>query len=366
MLIDKKGILILIPGKNAKGGITTYYQVLAPLITLPVTFIERGARYWPNKGSFLSELIRSFKDYYCFIKAIRTGKYSVIQTNTSFSSLAILRDGIYLIIARIFKLKTIVFFHGWDYKFAEKIEKKYLPLFKYVYFKSDIIIDLAQKNRGILKGWGYKKQVYLETVVVDKNLVAEINEKQIINKYNSKCFNILFLARLEKTKGIYEAIDTFVILKKKYPNLKMTVAGDGEEENNVKLYIQNKKIKDITLAGFINGRQKTEVFLSADIYLFPTHSEGMPSSLIEAMAFGLPIVTCYAGGISDFFVNKINGYITESKEPAVLASMVELIIDNIENTKRMAINNFIYAKERFYSDKVVVRLENILLNTLND
>jgi glycosyltransferase involved in cell wall biosynthesis len=363
---DKNRILVLIPGRDARGGITTYYQTLAPLFTLPIDYLERGARNWPIKSNLFSELIRLIRDFYRFFKAIRTGKYSIVQTNTSFSSLAIIRDGIYLVITRIYKLKTIVFFRGWDYKFAEKIEKKYLRIFKYVYFNSNAIIDLAQTNVSLLKDWGYKKQIYLETTVVDKNQVGEISENQISKKYYSKDFNLLFLDRLEKAKGIYEALSAFVILKKRYPNLKMTIAGDGEEAKNIKMYIKIKKIDNITMTGFINGKQKNDVFNAADIYLFPSYGEGMPSSLIEAMAFGLPVVTRNVGGISDFFINNRNGYITESKDPVVLASMIELIITNIENAKAMALCNYKYAKEKFYSDKVVIRMQNILLNVLNE
>jgi glycosyltransferase involved in cell wall biosynthesis len=362
---DKNHILILIPGENARGGIPAYYKSLEPLFNLPIDYIERGARNWPERKNPLSELRRIIIDYYRFVRAIRTGKYSLVITNTSFSSLAIIRDGLYLIIARLYRLKTIVFFRGWDYAFADKIKRRYFRIFKFVYFKSNAIIDLARKNIISLKAWGYERQLYLETAVVDIKSLKNVDESQIAAKYLKKDLNLLFLARVEIAKGIYEALETFVILKKKYPVLKMIVAGSGKELNNIKKYIKSTKIDDITLTGFIEGEQKSAVFTSADIYLFPSYNEGMPSSLAEAMAFGLPVVTRNVGGISDFFINDKYGYITESKDPVVLASLVELLILNRDRARMMALNNYNFAKERFYSDKVVDRIDNIMLKVLN-
>jgi glycosyltransferase involved in cell wall biosynthesis len=361
---DKKRILVLVPGKAARGGITAYYSSLGALFSLPIDYCERGARSWPVKGNSFSELIRLMRDYYLFIIAISSGKYSLVVTNTSFSSLSILRDGLYILFSKVFGIKTIVFFHGWDYVFADKLYRRYFKIFKSVYFKADAIIDLALKNKKILKEWGYKKQVYLETVVVDKYMVENVSEEQISDKYFKKEVNLLFLARLERTKGIYEAIEAFVILKKQFPKVRMTIAGEGREFENVKNYIQIAKIDNITLTGFIEGDRKIDIFVSSDIYLFPSYNEGMPTSLVEAMAFGLPIVTSNVGAISDFFVNERNGYITENNNPLILASLVNLLIVNSDKAKAMALNNFNYAKERFYSDKVVLRVENILLDVL--
>jgi glycosyltransferase involved in cell wall biosynthesis len=362
---ENKRILILIPGKDARGGIPVYYSALAPHFKLPVDFMERGARNWPERGNLFYELKRILRDYSRFVRAVNSGKYSLVLTNTSFSSLSIVRDGIYLIIARFYKLKTIVFFRGWDYDFAEKLKKKYFKIFKNVYFKSDAIIDLARKNIILLKNWGYTKQIYLETAVVDKNILERISRNQIENKYLKNGFNLLFLARIERTKGIYEALDTFFILKKKFPNLRMIVAGEGSEYHNVKKNIKKLKINKITFTGHIEGKQKADIFSSSDIYLFPSYNEGMPSSLAEAMAFGLPVVTRNVGGISDFFVNGEYGYITDSKDPVILASLVELLIVNNKKTQSIALSNYNFAKELFYSDKVVVRIENILTNVLN-
>ncbi len=64
--------------------------------------------------------------------------------------------------------------------------------------------------------------------------------------------------------------------------------------------------------GHVSGAAKTQAFRAADIYLFTSLAEGMPNSVLEAMAFGLPIVTRPVGGIRDFFEDGRMGYATDS------------------------------------------------------
>jgi len=362
---NSKKILILVPGQNARGGITNYYQTLKPIFSLSVDYFERGARNWPQKKSIIQEWGRIVRDTCSFLKTVRRKKYVLMQTTTSFSSSAILRDSIFILIARFFKIKTIVFIRGWDYKFAEKIEKKHLKFFKKIYFKVDGIIDLSNKNIEILQKWGYKGPLFLESTLVDEELIKGVNKEFVEERLNKKNICILYLARLEKTKGIYEAIDTYSIIKAKHPNAKMIIAGDGREENSVKKYISDKRIKDITLLGFVEGETKRQAYQNGDIYLFPSYFEGMPNSVLEAMAFGLPVVTRAVGGLVDFFKDERNGFITESYDPEVLSSFVERIISNEILAKEIALNNYQYARDNFTSAVVVKRIEHIFNQIIN-
>jgi glycosyltransferase involved in cell wall biosynthesis len=365
---EKDNILILVPGLNARGGITNYYRVLKPLFRLPVTYFERGSRSWPNRKNTFAEFYRIFKDSWKFFNLLRKNQFALVQTTTSFSYLAIFRDAVFILIARIFKCRIIVFFRGWDEKFVQKVEKNSLWLFKRVYFKADSIIELSKDNVERLKKWGYKNQVYLETTVVEKESIQEVSERYLQNKYdhvNSKLCTILFLSRIETSKGIYEAIETFRLLQSKYIYLKMIIAGDGLEENDVRSFVAKNNISNITFTGFVVGDVKKKLFMDASIYLFPSYSEGMPTSVLEAMAFGLPVITRPVGGIPDFFTNGVNGFYNKSKNPVVFADLIEKLLLNRSLMKKIAINNFNCAQNRFLSNIVVERVEEIFRTVIN-
>lgn len=356
----KTKVLILVPGQNARGGITNYYYSIKKEFTYNVEYFLRGSRTYPFRESWIKDLLQPLKDLWRYFKKIRTKEYSLLQTTTAFDSVSLVRDFLFIILAKFYKLKVIIFFRGWDQEFAKKLEKRYLWFFKKVYFKADAIIELSSELKRKLISWGYKKNIYLETTLVDKELVKDLDEDEIKGKYkNVENLKILFLARIEPAKGIYEALDTYSLIKRKYPNAEITIAGDGREIDNVLGYIKKKSIPDVNFLGHVTGEQKLNAFKDNHIYLFPSYSEGMPNTVLEAMAFGVPVVTRKVGGLVDFFENSIHGYFTNSKDPVVFAGFIDKLVQNKDLLAKISDNNLKYAEERFLSDKVAVRIEKI-------
>jgi glycosyltransferase involved in cell wall biosynthesis len=101
--------------------------------------------------------------------------------------------------------------------------------------------------------------------------------------------------------------------------------------------------------------------------VFPTfHGEGMPNAVLEAMAFGLPVITRPVGGLADFFETGRMGYLTESKDPLVLAKLIENLLENEALRKQMSEFNLAYARNHFLSDKVASRLLKIYDDVMKD
>ncbi len=354
-------ILLLVPSFTAKGGIANYFEVLQHRFSLNVEYFTRGARNWPVRNNQLYEFLRALKGLFQYYKLLRTRQYSLIQTSTSLGFFSIVRDGFFLLLAKHLTVKGIVFFRGWDDKVEIKIEKKFLVIFKWFFFRADSFIVLSSQFKERLRSWGYDKPIYLETTIVDEQLLEEIDEDFIVQKYTSlnNKINLLFLARVEIPKGIYEIIDAFRILKKSYPLVTLTIAGDGFEVENVKKYILENSIQDITFLGFVKGSNKIRAFKSAHIYIFPSYTEGMPTSVLEAMAFGLPVVTRPVGGVIDIFKNGENGFMTSSKDPQIYAELIRKLLSNKHQMLSIALKNYQDAKQKFTTTMVVNRLEKI-------
>jgi len=358
-------ILIQRPRTN-DGGLANYFNSLKDKFVFDIVFFYRGAKDWPEKKGYFETVFRIINDYISFAKIVHKKEYSLIHLNIFFDFKGLLRESVFLIISKLFKRKVIVFFRGWNMSTKERIEKHYLSLFKLIYFKADSIIVLSSTEQKILKSWGYKKPLYIETTVVDDSLIKSVSREFLDTKFtNVQNYRLLFLSRVEKAKGIYETIDAFNLLKDKYKNLQLTIAGVGSELDNVKEYIQKHNISDIYFEGFVSGKKKIEVFNNSHIFIFPSYSEGMPNAVLEAFSFGLPVITRYVGGLVDIFQNDVNGFITESKDPVVFAGYIEKLIVDKELTKEISMYNYKYAQENFISTIVVKRLEKIYKSLLD-
>ena len=98
----------------------------------------------------------------------------------------------------------------------------------------------------------------------------------------------------------------------------------------------NDKLKDFNLfdevfyLGKMFGDEKKNIFLNSDIFVLPTfyHNECLPLVILEAMQFGLPIISTYEGAIPDVIDNNINGILINSKDPKALHQKIKFLIQN--------------------------------------
>jgi glycosyltransferase involved in cell wall biosynthesis len=351
-------VVILHPDFSDPGGVAKYYTKLKDKFTIPVQHCIMGRR--PEEKGFLSIIYRMIYDYAFFLKNLKKNKCEIILVNPSLDFKSFVRDGIFLLLARTLKKKTIVFFRGWHEAFEFKLKRNYLWLFKYLYGSANAFIVLSGEFKKKLEAWGFTQPIYCEVTVTDDNVLNgfDINDT-ITERLKSEKWRILFLSRIIKTKGIYETIEAFTLLQTKYPKLELIIAGDGDELESVKSFVRNLSISNILFTGYVNGEEKNKILKSAHILCFPSYSEGLPNTIIESMAFGLPIVTRLVGGITDFFKNGEHGFATTSKKPEVFADFVERLLKDRALYRKISLCNYEYAMSNFLASSAARRLEKI-------
>lgn len=357
-------ILMNMPDPEKEGGVAQYCNALKPFFQNDIDYLVVGSRS-DSKSSHRS-FFRVLIDYVQFFKKMRAGKYDMVHLNPSLGSKAIIRDGIFLLITKAFGKKVVVFNHGWDENFEQLIRRYFPSLFRMVFSRVDAFVVLASGFRSKLNEMGYNKPVFVETTAVDDGLFKHGGDAVAVrkSKTESKKFTVLFLSRVEMGKGVYESLDAFQMLKERHPYATMIFAGDGSELARLREYAAGRNMTDIEFTGYVSGAAKNDVFSHADVYLFPSWSEGMPISVLEAMTFGLAVVTRPVGGIPDFFEDGKMGFLTESRNPAVLARLLEQLIENPELRLTMGDYNHHYAQEHFRPAKVAGRLEDIYRSVL--
>ncbi len=353
-------ILILVPGESADGGIKNYYQVLKKHFSFPVYYQYRGTREWPYRRGIFYECLRLFKDYISFFNNVIVKNIQIVHINTSLGSRSVFRDLIFAIDAKMVKKKCIVFFHGWSDNEETIMKSKYKWLLKLYLKNTDALITLSQQSKNTLKSMGYKKNIYLETTLLDDKLLDEFN----INNKLQKSYNIitiLFLARLEKEKGIFELIDACESLIYRGYQIRLLIAGKGRAEKEILARVRNKEY--IEILGYVTGKDKAQVFIESDIYVLPSYTEGMPTTVLEAMAFGLPVIVTPVGGLKDIIKDGINGYFIPINDSFMLAKSIVKLISDKHLMSKMALYNFNEAR-KYYASNVVKRIENIYMELL--
>lgn len=359
----KKKIIITVPKLSSPGGVSSFWNALLPeMAAWEDTQIETL-----EIGGHGKNVLGPFLDQWNFRKKT-TANLDLIVLNPSLGSRSFFRDGLFAKRLVKKKIKFAVFFHGWDLEFEEKVTNKYIKFFRSSFGKAASVFVLSNDFKLKLREWGFEGDVFVETTTVNQKLLTSFSEEHKFapSQVSSK-IKILFLSRLLREKGIFETIDAFNRLKSKYSNIELIIAGDGKDYDDVVGYV--KDINDIVITGHVDGQDKIELFKNAQIYCLPSYSEGLPTSVLEAMAFGLPVITTAVGGLKDFFQEKQMGYFVDLNIEEELEHKLQLLLSNKDLITQMGKYNHKYAMENLIAPVVAKRLyghfQNSMKNTLN-
>lgn len=147
----------------------------------------------------------------------------------------------------------------------------------------------------------------------------------------------LSVQRLHKAKGLSYLIDAIPMIIKKHPDSHFLIAGTGPEKDNlVELAIKNNVTDYITWAGF-QDKLLPDLYKSSDFFLLPSLYESFGLVYVEALAFGLPVISTFNAGTSDI-VNSSNGVLFHKESPSEIVTAVNKAIDMKWNKDEIAIN----------------------------
>lgn len=145
------------------------------------------------------------------------------------------------------------------------------------------------------------------------------------------------VAALAPHKDYYTFIDTAAILIQKNIKAMFFIIGEGAERKKIEQYIKEKKLtSNVILTGFRND--VAEILPEMDVFLMTSETEGLGSSVLDAMACNVPVVATEAGGVPELISHEISGLLAPVKNANKLAENVMEILSN-QNLKKVLKSN---------------------------
>ncbi len=358
-------VLVVGPDRADQGGVANYYNAVFPRLSnddVTVHYLEIGST--KGKGGIKHIILDQIR----YWRTIGKYKPDLIHLNPSLDLKSFLRDGAFIFISKLYSKPVLVFFRGWQAPFEKKVSGKLKWFFNLTYNRADSFIVLAKEFSDRLKEWGVAKPIYIGTTSVADELLNDFSiEKKAASIKAADTIHLLYLARLERDKGIFELIHATKTLLDAGIPISLTIAGDGSIMEQVRVLISSMgSHKDkIQTTGYVRGQDKIDIMSSHHIYCFPTqYGEGMPNSVLEAMAFGMPVVTCPVGGIADFFENNNMGKLLQGNDPDSIVEAIESLVSNTAKLADISNYNYNYAQRRFLASTVSKTLRKYYQDTL--
>jgi len=148
-------------------------------------------------------------------------------------------------------------------------------------------------------------------------------------------WRLLFVGRIEEAKGVPELVEAVRILTGRGVAVELDVVGGGPELESYRE--QLGETPNIRLPGVVSDPEELAGFFRrADLFVFPSHLEGFPRVLYEAMTYGTPVATTFVGGIPSVMVEGENCVRLEVKNASGLADTVESVLDSAATRQRLA------------------------------
>jgi len=319
------------------------------------TKLEDRGKFGKIFGTFKTLVAIANKTLFC--------KYDVVYFTCSRSFLGSIKDVVLINLVSLKGKRIVNHLHGSDFKeFLDNSPKWYQKILLKSYKKVDTSIVLLDSMKDQFSDFPDMK------VEVVPNFYDKELEEKLVEKEPNK-INLVYLSNIICSKGIFELIDAFERLNKKYDNICLNIAGRYMADecmsiDQVKQKLNSKVSKNdkIKYKGAIFGEEKVKLLQSSDIFVLPSYykSEAFPISIIEAMICKNAIVTTNYKYLPDV-VNEQNGVLVEPKSVDSLASGIESLIAGQERLKNIQVYNKKEAKEKYSLDSYIENLKKIVL-----
>lgn len=258
------------------------------------------------------------------------------------------RKSLFVLLSRLFQRKTVLHIH--PSSFAAFLDR--LRGFRrwYVFLvlrQVDLFVVLTEEMKAAIRGAVPGREVHLLRNAVD------VRAMSLAQRGGRESNRLLYLGWHIREKGVYELVDAVEILKRKGMRVHLDLYGANGTES-LREYVAGKELSaEVKVKGWIGDHEKIKALHRCTLLALPSHTEGLPNVVLEAMAAGTPIVATHAGGLKEILRDGENSVIAGVKDPRDLAAKIEKALLSTELRATIAANAFRQVAREF--DVPVIR-----------
>ena len=275
----------------------------------------------------------------------------------------LITDSAVVLICRLLRLKHVFHFHN---KGVKQYAKTPIGAFLYPFvFKKAEVILLSPCLFGDIEDF-----VSTDRVHYCANGIPEFT-KDCFEQDNKFCedkpLELLFLSNLIASKGIWEVLHACVLLRNDNMPFHCTLAGgegDVKSEDVIRFVKTHQLESFVKYLGKVSGITKSQAFQNANVFLHPTKEDCFPLVLLEAMQFGLPIISTYEGAIPEMVEEGLSGFLIEQNNAQALVDTIKKYIIDPSLVELQGSHNIQKYKKNYQIAIFEVRFCSVVKNIL--
>lgn len=273
-----------------------------------------------DEANMLKRIALTFLSLFTFLGLLVRGKVSICHLHGSMKG-SIYRKSIFIFFCRLLGCKIIFHLHGSEFaKTYENAGFFYKKIVRYVLNGSDKVFVLSEYWKSYVESISVNKEVYVINNFPSP-VFEEINDNRVYK--NNSTVEFLFLGYIGQRKGVYDLVEAVALLNKMgIRGFRIHVGGNGEIDKLKALITQKKLDQYFNVIGWVTGDLKYKLIKASDVLLLPSHNEGLPIAILEAISAGLAVLSTTVGGIPDAISDERYGLLVEPGQPQELANAI--------------------------------------------
>ena len=292
-------ICMIVPNPGVKGGIASVVNGYRGSLLEQQHEIVYVESY--RDGTKWQKLWKAFSGYVSFLWQILSNRPDVVHIHSSFGP-SFYRKIPFIYLSCFYRIPVVNHIHGAEFdSFYQNASPGKKRQVQKVYGKCSRLIVLSQEWKTLIA-----QIVPEDRIDVLENYCILPDEAVLRNKRRGQ---LLFLGELGERKGCFLLPDILLKVREIFPDCRLIMAGDGQVEK-VKAAFEAKGLMPyVDFPGWVGAGEKERLLRESSIFIFPTNYEGMPMAVLEAMSYGLGIVTTSVGGIPRLIVPEKTGFL---------------------------------------------------------
>lgn len=303
-----------------------------------------------NKIEHGLAIVRCLYELY---RIVRNNNFDLIHSNGALSDL------LSIPVSKLLGIPCISTCHG--FTISKSITQHRVGLFM-LKFCSRIIAVSEEILKELVKS-----RIDESRIVVITNAIQAVSEGNNIEEQRlrkRKLFHIGldelvigYVGRLSAEKGLKDLIEAGALLKQKDSGIRVLIIGDGPEREELKrLTISRGLENEVIFTGFLHDIEEWLPVL--DVFVLPSHTEGTPMALLEAMSMGLPIVATAVGGIPNIIQDGKNGLLVRPEDYKDLSEKISMLKNDLKLRNKLATEALNTIKIHYNVNDWVRKIEN--------
>ncbi len=264
------------------------------------------------------------------------------------------RKSVVCLLARAFRRPYLLHVHGGEFvRFYEReCSRAAQRLVRSIFSHAALVIALSEEWRS-----AFLRICPSAKVEVLPNAVAVRGSRAAPSAQDDD--TLLFLGDVSRAKGVFDLVRALSRIAERFPKLKLVCAGRGAIEEARDLASSLGVGDRLDCPGWLDPERKRAALASAAAFVLPSHAEGMPIALLEAMACGLPVISSRVGGIPQVIEDGVNGLLIEAGDIDGLAAALSQLLEDRRLRERLGAAARSTIETRFSLDTALARLASI-------